>query len=56
MREFNEIHLWTVKGLDVARKLYESHGFKLVEEYSGNQWGVEVIEHKYVRQRSKCIN
>lgn len=50
-REFSEIHLWTVKGLDVARKLYESHGFKLEEEYSGNQWGTEVIEHKYVRHR-----
>lgn len=48
-RDFSEIHLWTVKGLDAARKLYESHGFRLVEEYAGDQWGSEVIEHKYVR-------
>ncbi len=53
---FCEIHLWTVKGLDAARKLYENHGFKLVEEYYGDQWGAEVIEHKYVRNRSKRIN
>ena len=49
-RGFSEIHLWTVKGLDTARKLYESQGFKLKEEYSGDQWGAKVIEHKYVRR------
>lgn len=55
-RGFNEIQLWTVKGLDAARKLYESHGFKLVEEYAGDQWGAEVTEHKYVRHLPKRIN
>lgn len=54
-RGFSEIHLWTVKGLDAARKLYENHGFKLVEEYHGDQWGADVIEHKYVRHRSKRL-
>ncbi|UCH40286.1 MAG: MarR family transcriptional regulator [Gammaproteobacteria bacterium] len=53
---FSEIHLWTVKGLDAARKLYESHGFELVQEYHGDQWGAEVIEHKYVRYRPELVN
>jgi DNA-binding MarR family transcriptional regulator/GNAT superfamily N-acetyltransferase len=53
---FSEIHLWTVKGLDAARKLYESHGFELVEEYYGDQWGAEVIEHKFARHRPQRIN
>ena len=46
---FNEVHLWTYKGLDAAKKLYERHDFDLVEEISGNQWGKQVIEQKYVR-------
>jgi DNA-binding MarR family transcriptional regulator/GNAT superfamily N-acetyltransferase len=46
---FDEVHLWTYKGLDAARKLYERHDFKLVDEISGNQWGKQVIEQKYTR-------
>ena len=45
----HEIQLWTVKGLDVARSLYLASGFQLVEEYTGDQWGSELVEHKYVR-------
>lgn len=48
---FRETHLWTVKGLDAARKLYESHGFSLAEEYSGDQYGAEVLEQRFVRPR-----
>ncbi|MCP4766691.1 MAG: MarR family transcriptional regulator [Gammaproteobacteria bacterium] len=48
-RGFRETHLWTVKGLDAARKLYDSHGFELAEEYYGDQWGSEVLEQKFVR-------
>lgn len=48
-REFRETHLWTFKGLDAARNLYESHGFRLTEEKLGNQWGAEVLEQKFVR-------
>lgn len=47
---FSECHLWTVKGLDAARKLYERHGFELVDEYYGDQWGDNVLEQKFVRQ------
>lgn len=50
-KEFRETHLWTFKGLDAARKLYENHGFSLTQEYSGTQWGTEVMEQKFVRPR-----
>jgi hypothetical protein len=29
--------------------LYERNDFQLVEEMTGNQWGREVIEQKFVR-------
>ncbi len=50
-QDFRETHLWTVKGLNAARKLYLQHGFELVEQYKGDQWGSEVTEHRYVRVR-----
>lgn len=46
---FAEVHLWTFKGLDAARKLYESTGFILVEEWSGDQWGRQLAEQRFVR-------
>ncbi len=46
---FRETHLWTLKGLDAARSLYERHGFDLAEEYQGDQWGGNVTELKFVR-------
>jgi ribosomal protein S18 acetylase RimI-like enzyme len=49
-REFREIHLWTVRGLDAARRLYESHGFQLAEEYLGDQRGSEILQQRFVRQ------
>jgi len=49
--DFTETHLWTFRGLDAARKLYEAHGFVLAEEYPGRQWGDEVMEQKFVRAR-----
>lgn len=49
---FAEIHLWTFKGLDAARKLYESVGFALVEEWSGDQWGQKLTEQRFVRKRN----
>lgn len=48
-RGFRETHLWTVKGLDAARTLYERHGFSLAEEYRGDQWGAEALEQEFVR-------
>ncbi|WP_299814597.1 bifunctional helix-turn-helix transcriptional regulator/GNAT family N-acetyltransferase [uncultured Roseibium sp.] len=50
---FDEIHLWTLKGLEAARGLYEKHSFVLVEEYVGDQWGKAVTEQKFIRRRPK---
>ena len=46
---FPECQLWTFKGLDAARKLYESVGFKLVHEEDGQQWGSIVTEQQFTR-------
>lgn len=50
--DFQEIHLWTLKGLEAARRLYEDTGFVLIDEYRGDQWGTEIVEQKFVRPRS----
>lgn len=47
---FDEVHLWTYKGLDAAKRLYERHGFKLVEEKLDDQYGKELMEQKYIRK------
>jgi len=44
-----ETRLWTFKGLDAARRLYEKAGFVLSEERAGRQWGPEVLEQQFVR-------
>lgn len=49
---FEETHLWTFKGLDAARKLYEAAGFTLAEEWSGDQWGQVMTEQRFVRARA----
>jgi len=49
-RRFKETYLWTFKGLDVARHLYESFGFQLALEAEGEQWGVRVTEQKFCRR------
>ncbi|MCV0425317.1 MAG: helix-turn-helix domain-containing GNAT family N-acetyltransferase [Roseibium sp.] len=49
--EFQEIHLWTLKGLDAARTLYERNGFELADEYVGNQWGKVVTEQMFIRRK-----
>ncbi|XBS70174.1 helix-turn-helix domain-containing GNAT family N-acetyltransferase [Acerihabitans sp. KWT182] len=48
-RGFIETELWTFRGLDAARRLYEAAGFVLAEEYSGNQWGKEMTEQCFIR-------
>jgi len=49
--EFRETHLWTFKGLEAARHLYERAGFMCLEEYAGDQWGKEVLEQRLARPR-----
>ncbi len=48
---FEATQLWTFRGLDAARRLYESSGFTLAEEWPGQQWGEPVIEQRFVRAR-----
>ncbi len=49
-QDFAEVHLWTFKGLDAARRMYERHGFHLADEYVGDQWSKGLIEQKFVRK------
>ena len=49
---FDHTRLWTFKGLDAARHLYEKHGFSLAHEKPGTQWGTEVIEQEFVRKQT----
>ena len=46
---FSETYLWTFKGLDAARHLYESFGFQLTSESEGTQWGTSVVEQRFSR-------
>lgn len=48
---YAETYLWTFKGLDAARHLYEAAGFVLTDESEGRQWGSVVVEQRFVRRR-----
>ncbi|GAA5315558.1 MAG: hypothetical protein AseanaTS_07630 [Candidatus Pelagadaptatus aseana] len=45
---YQTVELWTVKGLEAARKLYCQFGFELNEEHEHRIWGAERTEQKYV--------
>jgi DNA-binding MarR family transcriptional regulator/GNAT superfamily N-acetyltransferase len=49
-RGFETTQLWTFKGLDAARSLYERFGFILSKQWSGDQWGVALHEQHFVRR------
>ncbi|BCG02186.1 MarR family transcriptional regulator (plasmid) [Paraburkholderia sp. PGU19] len=49
---FDETYLWTFKGLDAARHLYETFCFQLAEEAEGTQWGKAVVEQRFVRHKA----
>jgi len=49
--DFAEISLWTFRGLDAARRLYEDAGFRLARECPGTQWGAAVMEQRFVRHK-----
>ena len=45
--KYNNVYLWTFKGLDRARTLYDKTGFVLTEEKANNEWSnVEIVEQK----------
>jgi len=46
-KKYQRIYLWTFKGLDAARHLYEKNGFKLVKEFTDDQWGTKVVEQRF---------
>lgn len=45
---YGTVFLWTVSALTVAARLYRSFGFVKVEERPAQQWGVQVVQEKYV--------
>lgn len=47
-QKFGQVHLSTFAGLDAARRLYETRGFRLVEEKDAESWGVRVREQRFV--------
>jgi len=49
-KDYDSIFLWTVSALTTAARLYQSAGFKKVEEKPGRCWGVNVVEEKYEMQ------
>jgi GNAT superfamily N-acetyltransferase len=51
---YRRIGLWTFAGLDTARHLYESFGFRLVSQGEGEQWGARVIEQRFERNRGEA--
>lgn len=50
-RHYPKTSLWTFDGLQAARHLYEKHGFRLVQQQPGRQWGSEVLELRFERTR-----
>jgi GNAT superfamily N-acetyltransferase len=53
-RVYRRIGLWTFAGLDTARHLYESFGFRLVSQGEGEQWGTRVVEQRFERNRGEA--
>ena len=51
-RGYRQVYLWTFDGLHAARHLYEKHGFRLVQQQAGRQWGGEVLEQRFERHLS----
>ncbi len=47
---YKRAYLWTFEGLNAARHLYETTGFRLIEEHRGTQWGKEVNEQRFLLQ------
>jgi len=46
-KNYPKIYLWTFRGLDAARHLYEKFGFTLIEEHEDEGWGTKVFAQKF---------
>ena len=46
-KQFPRVFLWSFKGLEGARRLYEAEGFQHCEESRVDQWGQSILEQKY---------
>jgi len=46
-KRFPKVYLWTFKGLESARRVYEAANFRLCEENDVFQWGRNIREQKY---------
>ena len=46
-KPYDRVFLWTFKGLEAARHLYESLGFRRVHQQEGAQWGTAVSEQRF---------
>ena len=48
---YRSCHLTTFAGLAAARRLYEVHGFRLVDSAPGETWGTAVTEQRFEWRR-----
>ncbi len=46
-KRYPKVYLWTFKGLESARRVYEAANFRLSEESDVFQWGQNIKEQKY---------
>jgi GNAT superfamily N-acetyltransferase len=44
---YKKVYLWTFKGLEAARLLYERAGFRHCEEHNVDQWGRRLTEQMF---------
>jgi len=44
---YKRVFLWTFEGLETARDLYESVGFRLCQEHEVRQWGQDIKEQRF---------
>ncbi len=46
-KQYPKVYLWTFKGLESARRVYEAADFRLCEESEVFQWGGNIREQKF---------
>ena len=49
---FPRVYLWTMRGLDAARHLYEEFGFTLCREYEDDRWESPVVGQYFERLKA----